>query len=310
MSNDTQMGEDHMKNIRFRFKSFTYEMYDRPGTWMTEAQLEALQTRLVTVAVDRLGTRPTYGIFADARHLDNKLITICSRDGRDLCFSAMVHLGTYAKRPVIHLGSVYSLQGQKGQMQLLYVWNNLHLLAHNLFRPIYITSMTHTPRIFGAVQEAYGKVYPRAGAGDGRPEPFHEDIRDMLMETYLKEFSLAAPPAIDDRFVIKGMRRMADGTLLIPDTRDTVPKHRKTVYNDFCLERLDYANGDDILQVGVLRAWDLVKDARLFRKGGRLRPMNVLHNIGAQAAGFARGLARWIGAGTAPRRRRTSKEAS
>ena len=285
-----------MKSLKFAYKQFTYEILDCPGTWMTEAQLETLQERLVGVAVRRLGSRPQYGFFADKRSLDNKLVTICSRDGQDLCFNAMAYLGKYRKRPVVHLGSVYSLEGQKGRMQMLYLWSSLYLLIRHGFRKIYITSLTHTPRIFGSVEKSYTKVYPCAGS-DREPEPFHFEIRDLLMRTYLKEFPFMTPPAIDDHFVIKGFRRMADGSLLFPDTRVSVPKHRQPAYNAFCLERLDYENGDDILQVGIMQISNLFKNGQVFRKGGKFRPMNILHNVGAQLAALGRALGRW----TSPR---------
>ena len=47
-----------MKTLRFRYKQFAYEIFDCPGAWTTDAQLAALQTRLVRVAVQRLGSRP------------------------------------------------------------------------------------------------------------------------------------------------------------------------------------------------------------------------------------------------------------
>ena len=121
-----------MKSLQFRFKEFTYEIYDRPGTWMTADALEALQARLVGVAAGRLGRRPSYSYFVDAACLKDKLVTICSRDGQDLCFNAMAYLGTYDGRPAVHLGSVYSLEGQKGRMQLLYIWSTVFLLARPL----------------------------------------------------------------------------------------------------------------------------------------------------------------------------------
>jgi hypothetical protein len=190
----------------------------------------------------------------------------------------MTYIGRYRGRPVVHLGSVFSLEGNRGQMQLLYLWSCLYVLLRAGFRQVYITSLTHTPKIFGAVAEAYEEVFP-VGRPDVRPEPFHLAIRDMLMATYLNEFKMRDRPEIDANFVIRGFRQMADGTTLIPDTAETVPKHRKSFYNRFCLDNLDYSRGDDILQVGVLRATALAKNTRLFRKGGILRLSNIYSNL-------------------------------
>jgi hypothetical protein len=98
---------------------------------------------------------------------------------------------------------------------------------------------------------------------------------------------MRARPKIDERFVIKGFRQMADGTTLIPDTADTVPKHRKVVYNEFCLAHIDYRRGDDILQVGRLGITTPFKNARLFKKGGILRLADIYGNLAVYTRGCA-----------------------
>jgi hypothetical protein len=163
-------------------------------------------------------------------------------------------------------------------MQLLYYWSCLYLFYHAGFRRVYITSLTHTPKIFGVVAEAYEQVFPN-GCPDAQPKSFHLAIRDMLMATYMKEFQMRHPPEVDERFIIKGFRLMADNKTLFPDTRETVPKHRKARYNEFCLEHLNYSGGDDIMQVGVLRPATALKNIKLFQKGGEFKPMNILRNV-------------------------------
>ncbi|MBC2733833.1 MAG: hypothetical protein HF981_05695 [Desulfobacteraceae bacterium] len=81
------------------------------------------------------------------------------------------------------------------------------------------------------------------------------------------------------RFVIKGFRLMADGTTLFPDTTETVPKHRKPTYYRYCLDSIDYPGGDDIMQVGILKMTTPIKNMKLFKKGGMLRPSNILRNL-------------------------------
>lgn len=272
-----------MRYLKFRFKRFTYEIYHRPGEWMTPEALEALQNRLIVVAEARLGSRPNFGFFTDLKSFNNKLITICSRNGEDRCFNAMAYIGHYQRRPVVHLGAVYSLEGNKGQMQLLYYWSCLYVFYHAGFRRVYITSLTHTPKIFGAVAEAYEQVFPN-GDPDTEPAPFHLTIRDMLMDTYLQEFQMRVPPEVDERFIIKGFRLLADGTTLYPDTTESVPKHRKLAYNRHCLANIDYPGGDDIMQVGILKITTPVKNMTLFKKGGMLRPANIFRNIHGYAS--------------------------
>jgi len=140
---DRHREKGKMNYYRFRFKHFTYEIFHRPGLWMSEEK-----------------------------------------------------------------------------------WSCLYTLLRAGLKSIYITSLTHSPKIFGAVAEAYEDVFPNGSQG-AEPESFHRTIRDMLMASYLKEFNMRTRPKIDERFVIRGFRQIADGTILIPDTADTVPRHRK-----------------------------------------------------------------------------------
>jgi len=267
-----------MRYISFKFKRFTYEIYNCPGRWMTAEALSDLQKRLTGIAVRRLGSRPNYSFFIDARALDNKVVTVCSREGTDYCFNAMARIGKYRNRPVVHLGAVYSIEGNRGQMQLLYLWSSLFLLISHQFRSMYITSLTHTPKIFGAVASSYNRVFPAGRPGEA-PAGFHFAIRDILMDTYVQECNLAHPPRIDDNFVLKGFRIQKDGSLLYPDTPESVPKHRREAYNNHLLSCLRYDQGDEILQVGVMRFVDLFTNLRVFGKGGCIRIRNVFSNL-------------------------------
>jgi hypothetical protein len=53
--------------------------------------------------------------------------------------------------------------------------------------------------------------------------------------------------------VIKGFRVQKDGSILYPDTVQTVPRHRKNAFNERCFQMIDYHNGDEILQTGLSR---------------------------------------------------------
>ena len=53
-----------------------------------------------------------------------------------------------------------------------------------------------------------------------------------------------------DRFVITDA--YTGGSDNLKKTFDAAPKHRKAEYNDFCAAELDYARGDDLLQIGQL----------------------------------------------------------
>lgn len=227
--------------------------------------LSKLQHRLKQIARKRVGYTPNYSFFKDIRSLDNKVVTICSREDVDTGFNAMATIGVYNNRPVIHLGAVFSISENRGDMQLLYVWSCLFMVTLNRFRKIYFTSLTHTPKIFGAVANAFSNVFP-SGVPDESPSRFHKDVREILIQTYVTECNLKNRPEIDDNFISKGFRALKDGTILFPDTRESVPKHRLETFNRYCLNNLDYSRGDEVLQVGIIKISNLFKNIRTLTK--------------------------------------------
>ena len=265
-----------LKNI-FQFPAFfsfslgkyRFEIIHEPGNFLNDLDLAKLQKRLVAVAMARLGKRPDFSFFGNIEMLKKKTITICSEkySKKDLCFCAMSVLGRYRGKTVFHAGVTISLKGNGGLMQLVNFFSTLYLIARNgIFRTMYVTSLTHTPKIFGAMVRAAFDIYPNADT-DSRPKDYHLGVRELFFETYLKEWALVNKPEIDDNFVIRGFRLQHDGTVLYPDTWETVPLYRDEKYNRRLKDLLDLERGDDILQVGVIPGIRVFfKNFYLFRK--------------------------------------------
>jgi len=258
-----------MKKIQFNFKKYRFEIYSKPGVWMNEKDLKRLQERLSGIAEKRLKTKPRFSFFKDVRYLNNKLVVICAdKKTKDDCSCCVLsYLGTYRKRSVIHCGAVYSNAENQGTMKLLYGFAGLYIMIKNLFfRKVYVTSLTHVPKIFGMFSEQFYRVYPdsRTGREAGN---FHLKIKDLFFNTYIKEWDLSELPQIDGSFVIRGFRLQDDGTMLYPDTVETVPRHRKVEYNTRCFNLLDYENGDEVFQVGIFPGifGFIMKNRRSFR---------------------------------------------
>jgi hypothetical protein len=252
------------------YGTYSFELYNRPSKWLGKSDAESLRSRLVSIASARLGRTPDFSFFKDTRYLENKLVILCRdrKSGEDLCFCAMSYLGTYKGRNVIHLGAVYSKRENRGLMQLVYIFGLLYVFIRNrLFRKVYLTSLTHTPKIFGVVSECFEHVFPNLNPLS-MPADFHHALKDIFIDTYLREWDLAAEPVVDENFVIRGFRAMKDGSILYPDTIDTVPKHRNGAYTKRCVSLIDYEGGDVVLQCGVARGlFTILKNARIFSKG-------------------------------------------
>jgi hypothetical protein len=259
---DKMIQEMMMKKIIIPFKKFRIELYNKPGKWMDNKSLFSLQNRLGEIAEKRLSKRPEFSFFGDVKHLQNKLVVICSDrcEGIDKACCILSYLGRYRNRNAVHLGAVYSTLEDKGLMRMLYGFAGFYLLIQNLFvKKIYITSLTHTPRIFGVVDEILDDSYPNLNP-DAAPSSVHLMLKDIFIETYLKEWSLDSIPVIGDNFVIRGFRHQKDGSILYPDSELNVPKHRKACYNARCLSLINIEEGDVIFQAGYTNGlWSFIK---------------------------------------------------
>jgi len=252
------------------YGKYSFELYNRPWKWLGEGDVESLRKRLVSIASARLGRAPDFSFFKDPRYLENKLVILCRdrKSGEDLCFCAMSYLGTHRGKNIIHLGAVYSKRENRGLMQLVYIFGLLYVFVRNrLFGKVYLTSLTHTPKIFGVVSECFEQVFPNLDP-HSTPFDFHHTLKDIFIDTYLREWDLAAEPVVDGNFVIKGFRAMKDGSILYPDTIETVPKHRNGAYTQRCGSLINYERGDVLLQCGVARGlFTILKNASIFSKG-------------------------------------------
>lgn len=244
-----------MNSLTFSFKKYRFEIYNKPGKWMRPSDLNAIQERVSIIATKRLGMKPCFSFFKDVKYLSNKLIVLCAdrKEPVDYSCCVMSYLGKYKESNVIHLGAVYSVNENRGLMKLIYVIGLIYsFLKNGLFRKMYITSLTHTPKIFGVVTESFDNVYPNINPAD-TPSAIHLTLKDIFINTYLTEWELDEVPVIENSFVIRGFRVQKDGSILYPDSILTVPKHRKKEFNDRCFQMIDYPSGDEILQTGLSR---------------------------------------------------------
>lgn len=259
-----------LQRIKIPYGKYAFELYNRPAKWLGREEAEALRRRLLSIATARLGMRPDFSFFGDARYLDNKIVIICTdrKTREDRCFCAMSYLGKYRGKNIVHLGAVYSRLENRGLMQMVYLFGLLYVFVRNrFFGKVYLTSLTHTPKIFGVVSECFEQVFPNLDP-HAKPFDFHHTLRDVFTDTYLREWDLAAAPVIDDNFVIRGFRARKDGSILYPDTIETVPKHRNVAYTHRCRGLIDYGRGDVAFQCGVAYGlFTIIKNAKIFSKG-------------------------------------------
>lgn len=228
---------------------------ERPGRWMSEAQLSALTEDLRTIAVKTLDEGSlTYGVFAgDRDRMRDTIITLVTlRDGTPIAFNALAVM-TLETQPepvdVLHLGLVMVDPAQRsgGLSWVLYGLTCFLLFVRNQFRPLWISNVTQVPAVVGMVSEMFSDVWPKPDAD--RRTLTHLLMARRIMGSHRHVFGVGQDAEFDEtRFVIANA--YTGGSDDLKKTWIEAPKHRDGTFNDFCSAELDYTRGDDVLQLG------------------------------------------------------------
>lgn len=238
----------------------TCRVLEFPGLWMSESELSGLLVEIRSVCEDSEARELTYGVFSMHRgELDRRIITVINdrETGRPAGFTALCLLDLEGGQRAIHLGlaMVHRDFRGRGLTQRLYRYPWLLMVLRNRGRSAWISSVTQVPALFGMVGEACEDVYPIPGATG--PGEAHRRVAETIMRDHRSAFGVGADAGFDrDRFIITNA--YTGGSAGLRKTYAAAPKHRAERYNEMCLRQLDYARGDDFLQIGRVSARSLL----------------------------------------------------
>ena len=230
---------------------------ESPGRSLSESDLEQLMSRLRIVAGKTLPAgNLAYGMFSGKRErLSRAVVTLICEEasGRPIAFNALsvmpVELDGEAIE-VTHLGLVMvdpDAQGQ-GLSWVLYGLTTLVLFMRGGLRPKWISNVTQVPAVCGMVSETFSDVFPAPRPG-ARQSFAHLQLARGIVRQHRSVFGVGEEAGFDEaRFVITDA--YTGGSDALKKSFDVAAKHRDAQTNAFCARELDYARGDDLLQIG------------------------------------------------------------
>lgn len=235
----------------------TVRLMERPGLWMTTEELAALTQDLRVIAGKTLDAGSlTYGVFSgDKARMEQTIVTLVRRrDGTPIAFNALAIMEVQTQphpTEVLHLGLVMvdPDQRSKSLSWVLYGLTCFLIFLRRQFRPVWVSNVTQVPAVVGMVSEMFSDIYPRP-AGDRRTLT-HLLLARRIMQDHRAVFGVGPDAGFDEEnFVITNA--YTGGSDDLKKTWDEATKHRDDCYNTFCAQRLDYARGDDVIQLGVM----------------------------------------------------------
>ncbi|WP_342076136.1 hypothetical protein [Yoonia sp. SS1-5] len=245
-------------NLTFRSgDGYLVRIVERPGRWMDRAALGGLSDQLRQIAGRTLASGDLhYGVFSgDAASMENVIITlICRRDGVPIAFNALAVMQVDTQpqpTEVLHLGLVMvdPDERSKNLSWLLYGLTCFLIFVRRQFRPLWVSNVTQVPAVVGMVAEMFSNVWPAPGSG--RRSLNHLLLGRGIMSGHRVVFGVGPEAGFDeDGFVITNA--YTGGSDDLRKSWEAAPKHRDAQFNTYCADRLDYARGDDLLQLGQM----------------------------------------------------------
>ena len=230
---------------------------ETPGLSLSEAELGELVSQLRVVAAKTLPEESlTYGIFSgDRERLARAIVTLICEEatGRPIAFNALSVMSVELDgepAEVTHLGLVMVDPDERGRglSWVLYGLTALVLFARDGLRPKWISNVTQVPSVVGMVSQTFSDVFPSPHP-DARQSFAHLQLARGIMSRHRAVFGVGEEAGFDEtRFVITNA--YTGGSDALKKTFEAAPKHRDEQYNVFCARELDYARGDDVLQLG------------------------------------------------------------
>lgn len=240
-----------------RLRNLRIRIVERPGIWMAPEERGRLIDDLNAVVA---ATVPhgvlDYGVLTgDKQRLDKAILTVIydGDTGRPVAFNALSILTVTLRareEEVVHLGlaMVDPNFRSKGLSWVLYGLTIMLIFSHRQLRCLWVSNVTQVPSVVGMMAERFDRVFPCPHRKSRRTHD-HFVIAQQIMQHHRGVFGVAPTAGFDaERFIITDA--YTGGSDNLKKTYEATPKHRNDIYNQMCLEQLDYQRGDDFLQLG------------------------------------------------------------
>jgi hypothetical protein len=224
---------------------------EQPGLWMPPEAIAGLLAELRDVVRRGIGEDLDYGIVTgEPERLRNAVVTVVydAATSTPVAFNALSYMDVEvrgAPTRALHLGLVVvdPAYRTKGLSWVLYGLTCMLIFVRRGLRPLWISNVTQVPAIIGKVAEAFVTAYPNPFA-DVRRSFEHLAVAREIIRRHRHVFGVGAEAGFDEeRFVITDA--YTGGSDNLKKTFDQA--HERA--NALCRDALDYARGDDFLQV-------------------------------------------------------------
>lgn len=241
-------------------KNSYLEVYDRPGKYLNQEELNQLHQEISTIAKECLDEIPYYQCLTGKREEYSRLIIAVARgkDGKMLGFCSSYILDGGRRGDILHLGLTCVLPLAR-RMGLTHKLTSkvvmTYLLRHSLFKPVWVSNVACVLSSLGNVALHFEEVFPSPfvkSPGDDQIE-----IARLIDQKYRWELYIRSEATFCEKNFI--FKESVTGTMFEKSVEDKRYYHRRPELTDFYLNLIDFKNGDEVLQIGKVSLLTLPK---------------------------------------------------
>ena len=248
-----------IKRLKTRYR---HQFLYFPGTSLDDEELSELVAQLRDTADTCFEVSPEYQVMVGTREeLSDKVIAVAWReDGKISGFCSTVILSVEGVGRVLHLGLTCVRPEDRS--------NGLtHILTHKAVagyllrnKPVvgklWVSNCAAVLSSLANVSKHFEQVYPSPFAGAG-PSDKHIRIAEAIDRYYRDKIYINKDAVFDrNRFVFRGSVK---GTVFQKKESDGRFHHRDSELNDFYKNRMDFENGDEVLQIAFASTFTAIK---------------------------------------------------
>lgn len=228
-----------------------FELYDRPGIYLGNFELNKLHEEILEVAKSSLDEIPHYQCLTGERKEYSRLMIAVARnkEGRMLGFCSSYILTDGGREPLLHLGltCVHPMARRGGfTHKLTSKVVVAYLLRYSLFKPVWVSNVASVVSSLGNVALNFEDVYPSPFVP--KPSQKHLSFARMIDTSYRNELYIGKNATFrENGFVFENS--VAD-TMFEKSGEDRRYHHRDQDLTHFYLGLMDFENGDEVLQIG------------------------------------------------------------
>lgn len=227
------------------------EVYDRPGRYLNQVELDSLIADLRSVASECLDELPDYQCLSGHRKEFERLIISVSRsnEGKMLGFCSSYILDAGEHGQVLHLGltCVLPLARRMGLThKLTSKVLTTYLFRYSLFKESWVSNVACVLSSLGNVALHFDDVYPSPYLAS--PSVDHQAIAKMINEKYRWELYIRDEAKFDERKFI--FEESVLGNQFQKSEQDKRYHHRSKKMTEFYANMMNFERGDEVLQIG------------------------------------------------------------